>query len=91
MRDKITEAEAVGIAIQSARSYRGLKASDLAAALGMSASTISKIENGTRAPDVTELYEIAKVLRWPVQWLMSPPFPEGLDSVESGGSLALAV
>ena len=45
-----------------ARERAGLKQSDVAARLGLPASYLSKIENGTRRLDVIELIRIAEAI-----------------------------
>jgi len=52
----------LGRVLVSARERAGLKQSDVAAKLGMPASYLSKIENGTRRLDVIELLQIAEAL-----------------------------
>ncbi|HMC21013.1 MAG TPA: helix-turn-helix transcriptional regulator [Thermoanaerobaculia bacterium] len=45
-----------------ARERAGLKQSDVAAKLGLPASYLSKVENGTRRLDVIELIQIAEAM-----------------------------
>ncbi|HEY8711656.1 MAG TPA: helix-turn-helix transcriptional regulator [Thermoanaerobaculia bacterium] len=52
----------LGRVLVLARERAGLKQSDVAAKLGMPASYLSKIENGTRRLDVIELLQIAEAL-----------------------------
>ena len=52
----------LGHVLVSARERAGLKQSDVAAKLGMPASYLSKIENGTRRLDVIELLQIAEAM-----------------------------
>jgi len=52
----------LGRVLVSARERAGLKQSDVAAKLGMPASYLSKIENGTRRLDVIELLQIAEAM-----------------------------
>ena len=56
------ELVALGQVLVSARERAGLKQSDVAAKLGMPASYLSKIENGTRRLDVIELLQIAEAM-----------------------------
>ena len=52
----------LGHVIVHARERAGLKQSDVAAKLGLPASYLSKIENGSRRLDVIELLQIAEAI-----------------------------
>ena len=52
----------LGEVLVAARERAKLKQSDVAARLGMPASYLSKIENGTRRLDVIELIQIAEAM-----------------------------
>ena len=52
----------LGRVLTSVRERAGIKQSDLAAKLGLPASYLSKIENGTRRLDVIELIRIAEAM-----------------------------
>lgn len=52
----------LGRILVEARERAGLKQSDVAATLGLPASYLSKIENGTRRLDVIELIRIAQAM-----------------------------
>ena len=52
----------LGGVLVRARERAGLKQSDVAARLGVPASYLSKIENGTRRLDVIELIQIAEAM-----------------------------
>jgi transcriptional regulator with XRE-family HTH domain len=52
----------LGQVLVRARERAGLKQSDVAAKLGLPASYLSKIENGTRRLDVIELLQIAEAM-----------------------------
>ena len=52
----------LGEVVVRARERAGLKQSDVAAKLGVPASYLSKIENGTRRLDVIELLQIADAI-----------------------------
>ena len=56
------ELRALGELLVEVREAAGLKQSDVAARLGMPASYLSKIENGTRRLDVVELIRIAEAM-----------------------------
>jgi transcriptional regulator with XRE-family HTH domain len=52
----------LGEVLVRARERAGLKQSEVAARLGLPASYLSKIENGTRRLDVIELIQIAEAM-----------------------------
>ena len=56
------ELKLLGEVLVRARERAGLKQSDVAARLGLPASYLSKIENGTRRLDVIELIQIAEAM-----------------------------
>jgi transcriptional regulator with XRE-family HTH domain len=56
------ELKILGEVLVRARERAGLKQSDVAARLGLPASYLSKIENGTRRLDVIELIQIAEAM-----------------------------
>ncbi|HEY8180723.1 MAG TPA: helix-turn-helix transcriptional regulator [Thermoanaerobaculia bacterium] len=56
------ELKVLGEVLVHARVKAGLKQSDVAARLGLPASYLSKIENGTRRLDVIELIQIAEAM-----------------------------
>ena len=58
-----SELVTLGEVLVRARERAGLKQSDVAARLGMPASYLSKIENGTRRLDVIELLQIAEAMK----------------------------
>jgi len=53
----------LGEVLVRVRERAGLKQSDVAARLGLPASYLSKIENGTRRLDVIELIQIARAMK----------------------------
>ncbi len=57
------ELKILGEVLVRARERAGLKQSDVAARLGLPASYLSKIENGTRRLDVIELIQIAAAMK----------------------------
>jgi len=62
-KTKLAEQLAVlGRVLFEVRERAGLKQSDVAARLGLPASYLSKIENGTRRLDVIELIQIAEAM-----------------------------
>lgn len=57
-----SELVTLGRVLVSARERAGLKQSDVALKLGLPASYLSKIENGSRRLDVIELLQIAEAI-----------------------------
>ena len=57
-----SELVVLGNVLVAFREARGLKQSDVAAKLGLPASYLSKIENGTRRLDVIELIHLAEAM-----------------------------
>ncbi|MEQ8278021.1 MAG: helix-turn-helix domain-containing protein [Deltaproteobacteria bacterium] len=62
--------DALGKRIRSRREGRGLKQSDLAAALRVSPQAVSKWERGENAPDISVLVNLARMLDVGVEWLL---------------------
>lgn len=60
----------LGKRIRSRRERRGLKQSDLAAALRVSPQAVSKWERGENAPDITVLVPLSQLLDVSVEWLL---------------------
>ena len=56
------ELRLLGEVLVRARERAGLKQSEVAARLGLPASHLSKVENGTRRLDVIELIQIAEAM-----------------------------
>lgn len=54
--------------MRAARGYAGLSVSELAAAIGVGAQTIKRIEAGRRAPRKMEIWAIADVCGLPLAW-----------------------
>src|SRR4051812_42971981 len=52
----------VGAVLLNLREGRGVKQADLAAEMGLGASTWSRIENGAQAMSIDQLAQVAKVL-----------------------------
>jgi transcriptional regulator with XRE-family HTH domain len=57
------ELRLLGEVLVRAREKAGLRQSDVAARLGLPASHLSKVENGTRRLDVIELIQIAEAMK----------------------------
>lgn len=75
-----TELLILGKALAQARERRGFKQSDIAAKLGLPASHLSKVENGTRRLDVIEFVQIAAAMEIDPGQLMT----EVAEALEAG-------
>lgn len=64
---------AVGPRLQALRQRRGLSLADLAAATGISTSTLSRLETGQRRPSLELLLPLAEVYRIPLDELVGAP------------------
>jgi transcriptional regulator with XRE-family HTH domain len=86
--------DGLGERVAARRAERGLRVSDLAKAIGVSASQISQIERGRSRPSVSTLFAIAEVLSVPVDLFFreaaadaaQPPMPSGSVRPPSVGS-----
>lgn len=61
----------VGEKIKITRNIKGLSTNDLARLTEISQSTISKLENGKRSPDLTLIRKIADALECSIDYLVS--------------------
>src|SRR5258708_2842701 len=78
--------EELGKQVASARKDRRLTQVELAEALGVDRTAITKIEVGERKVDSLELAKLADILRRPVHWFVHAPSqsvtsPRGISSV----------
>jgi transcriptional regulator with XRE-family HTH domain len=84
-----------GKRVGHARRAAGFTQSDLASAVGMDRTAVTKIESGARRIDSLELARISKVLRRPVSWFLMTPSPpvisrrEARDGVELDADVLL--
>jgi len=62
----------LGSAIRRRREQRGLSLRDVADETGVSASTLSRIENGTGKPDADNIARLAAWLDMPIERVMHP-------------------
>jgi transcriptional regulator with XRE-family HTH domain len=60
----------LGNRLREQRARRGLKQSDIANALGVSAQAVSKWERGENAPDISLLVELGRLLGVSVEWVL---------------------
>ncbi len=65
----------LGNRVMAARKGEGLTQIELATAIGVDCSVISKIETGQHTVDALELSRLAKVLRRPIGWFVTDPPP----------------
>lgn len=66
----------MGQRIKEQRERRGLRQSDIAGALRISAQAISKWERGENAPDISVLIQLCKLLGVSVEWLLGDTLPD---------------
>lgn len=66
----------LGQRIKEQREKRGLRQSDIANALLVSAQAVSKWERGENAPDITALAELSRLLGVSVDWLLGATLPD---------------
>lgn len=63
--------ESIGYRIRRARMWRGMRQTELAKAVGVSANTLNAIERGhTKAPNSVIVQQIARVLRVSADFLL---------------------
>ncbi|MFA5890328.1 MAG: helix-turn-helix transcriptional regulator [Actinomycetota bacterium] len=62
--------------VKTARVHAGLRQKDLAAAIGLTVTQISRLERGHRSLTVPELLRIAVQTRRPVSYFIEPPDPQ---------------
>jgi len=65
----------LGQRIKNQREKRGLRQSDIADALQISAQAVSKWERGENAPDISILIELSRLLGASVEWLLGATVP----------------
>jgi transcriptional regulator with XRE-family HTH domain len=74
-----------------ARKGASLSQQDLARAVNLQTTAISKIENGARDVSSTELAKIAQVCGRPLSWFFSDEEPSAVVSLRSVGTSAEAL
>jgi transcriptional regulator with XRE-family HTH domain len=70
----------LGRAIQRKRQEQGLSLRDVADETGVSASTLSRIENGTGKPDADNIARLTSWLNVPMERIMGGRQSEGADA-----------
>jgi Zn-dependent peptidase ImmA (M78 family)/DNA-binding XRE family transcriptional regulator len=71
----VNSREALGERVMVARKDQGLTQVELATAMGVDRTVITKIETGQRMVDSLELARLAEILRRPVGWFVTDPPP----------------
>jgi transcriptional regulator with XRE-family HTH domain len=73
---------AMGDRMFSARTRKSIKQKEMCKLLGVSQTTYSGFETGTRKIDIDQLYLLAKTLEVPVGWLLGIDSTSGLNDME---------
>lgn len=71
----LTSWQEVGSRVAEARKASRLNQAELAAAVRLDRTAITKVEAGERKLDSLELARIAEVLKRPIEWFVVPPLP----------------
>ncbi|MEQ1737049.1 MAG: XRE family transcriptional regulator [Rhodoglobus sp.] len=82
--------EDLGRRVQEARKQAGLTQSELAVALRLERTAISKIEAGQRTVDSLELVRLASALQRPIGWFVADPIPSIVSRREGREDLVRA-
>ena len=80
----------LGSAIRRRREQHGLSLRDVADETGVSASTLSRIENGTGKPDADNIARLAAWLDMPIERVMHHG-PSRRERSEAGGLLSARI
>lgn len=75
----------LGERIAAARSASGFTQSELAAAIDLDRTAVSKIETGDRKVDAVELSRIAERLGRPISWFLATPLPSVISRRNARG------
>lgn len=75
MPETLTNWSDLGARLAEARKAARLSQAELAAAIQLERTAVTKIEAGERKLDSLELARIARVLRRPIDWFVTPPLP----------------
>jgi len=79
--DNLISTAELGAAIKRHREERGLSLRDVADETDVSASTLSRIENGTGRPDADNIARLTQWLDMPVDRLMNPNRTDKVEAV----------
>jgi transcriptional regulator with XRE-family HTH domain len=72
---------AVGAELRGLRAKRGMSRPELSALSGLGYSTIQRIENGDRSPDLQQLARLARALKVPVHEFVTSALKD-VDGIE---------
>ena len=75
MTRRISSWKELGSRVAEARKIAQLSQADLATAVRLDRTAITKVESGERKLDSLELTRIANVLKLPIEWFLTPPLP----------------
>src|SRR3990172_8526829 len=75
MPETLTNWSDLGARLAEARKAARLSQAELPAAIQLERTAVTKIEAGERKLDSLELARIARVLRRPIDWFVTPPLP----------------
>jgi Zn-dependent peptidase ImmA (M78 family)/transcriptional regulator with XRE-family HTH domain len=75
MAKMATSWQEIGARVAEARKVSALSQAELASAVKLDRTAITKIEAGERKIDSLELARIAEVLSRPIEWFITPPLP----------------
>lgn len=76
----LVNTEELGRAVRRKREESGSSLRDVADVTGVSASTLSRIENGTGKPDADNIARLTNWLDVPMERIMGSPLGEGEDA-----------
>lgn len=76
----IVDTEELGRAVRRRREELGLSLRDVATKTSVSASTLSRIENGTGKPDAENIARLTSWLDVPMERILSGRHPESVDA-----------
>ena len=75
MSESLREWRELGSRLADARKVARLSQAEVAVAVGLDRTAITRIENGDRKLDSLELLRIAGILKRPIEWFLAPQLP----------------
>jgi len=87
MSGTLTSWSDLGARLAEARKAARLSQAELAAAVGLDRTAVTKVEAGERKLDSLELARVARVLKRPIDWFVSPPLPAVVSRRRSRGAI----